>query len=399
MPTRPNPENAFSSLLATYLDSSNYQAMAARTYNSFNRQWSGVKTPNWSNPKLRPKPKPYNDFQVKLSTRKEIPVRRYQFNFSNGSWNDYSDQMSVMLGYGPPDYSYALYQDWSTYQRALDAAMSQVKDMKVNILQTVAESKQLLKMFDSTVPRLAKAITLVKRGRMRDAARALGVADKRRPPRSTGHIASDWLALQYGWKPLLADVRGAAQLLAKRALGNNISVRVKKTASSDQTHDPFVYKNGQMKHVFSEEWYDCQATVVLEFSVDSAFCQRMSETGISDPALLAWELLPYSFVVDWFLPVGNYLENLMYDSGLSFKRGYYTMRASNLMIGELSGWESTSNNVQTTYFSGKTHHCENKWVIRGKYVTAPRPSFPSMENPFSATHVANALALLRVAFK
>jgi hypothetical protein len=32
--------------------------------------------------------------------------------------------------------------------------------------------------------------------------------------------------------------------------------------------------------------------------------------GLLNPAAVAWELLPFSFVVDWFLPVGRYLEGL-----------------------------------------------------------------------------------------
>jgi hypothetical protein len=32
--------------------------------------------------------------------------------------------------------------------------------------------------------------------------------------------------------------------------------------------------------------------------------------GLTDPLSVVWEIIPYSFVVDWFLPVGTYLENL-----------------------------------------------------------------------------------------
>jgi hypothetical protein len=32
--------------------------------------------------------------------------------------------------------------------------------------------------------------------------------------------------------------------------------------------------------------------------------------GLTDPLSVAWELIPYSFVVDWFVPIGTYLDNL-----------------------------------------------------------------------------------------
>jgi hypothetical protein len=37
---------------------------------------------------------------------------------------------------------------------------------------------------------------------------------------------------------------------------------------------------------------------------------------------LAWELIPLSFVVDWFLPVGKYLDSLNATKGITFLDGY-----------------------------------------------------------------------------
>jgi hypothetical protein len=34
------------------------------------------------------------------------------------------------------------------------------------------------------------------------------------------------------------------------------------------------------------------------------------QLGMLDPASVVWEIVPYSFVVDWFVPFGTYLSNL-----------------------------------------------------------------------------------------
>jgi hypothetical protein len=31
-------------------------------------------------------------------------------------------------------------------------------------------------------------------------------------------------------------------------------------------------------------------------------------SGLKDPLSVAWELLPYSFVADWFIPIGDFLQ-------------------------------------------------------------------------------------------
>lgn len=35
--------------------------------------------------------------------------------------------------------------------------------------------------------------------------------------------------------------------------------------------------------------------------------ENLDRLGLSNPALLAWDLLPFSFVIDWFLPIGRIL--------------------------------------------------------------------------------------------
>ena len=36
---------------------------------------------------------------------------------------------------------------------------------------------------------------------------------------------------------------------------------------------------------------------------------KANQLGLVNPASVAWELIPFSFLVDWFLPVGKFLES------------------------------------------------------------------------------------------
>jgi hypothetical protein len=59
----------------------------------------------------------------------------------------------------------------------------------------------------------------------------------------------------------------------------------------------------------------------------------MAETGITNPLLVAWDAVPLSFVVDWFLPVNNWLKQLDTYSGFtlaSVKRVRFTRTTTNV---------------------------------------------------------------------
>jgi hypothetical protein len=52
-----------------------------------------------------------------------------------------------------------------------------------------------------------------------------------------------------------------------------------------------------------------------------------NKLGFVNPAVIAWELVPFSFVVDWFVPVGNFLSQWTDFVGLSLQNGYTTKSA------------------------------------------------------------------------
>jgi hypothetical protein len=49
----------------------------------------------------------------------------------------------------------------------------------------------------------------------------------------------------------------------------------------------------------------------------------MASIGLINPSTVVWELIPFSFVVDWFLPIGNFLHGLSALTGTSTQQGCY----------------------------------------------------------------------------
>lgn len=137
----------------------------------------------------------------------------------------------------------------------------------------------------------------------------------------------------------------------------------------------------------------------LRFRLASPLVAFLAQTGFTNPVNLAWELLPFSFVVDWFLPIGPYLETLSQWDGLEFLDGYQTNFLRKRSLGR-------------TYFSGKYKASSEGWHTdryglyssswikhtRVRLLSFPGAHLPELRSGLSTTHALNSLALLRVTF-
>lgn len=272
--------------------------------------------------------------------------------------------------------------------------LSKMKDSKLNLGNFIAERQQVLDLISSTAKRLAKAYALLRYARNPfAAAKVLGVKWKHRRKHSAKKSAANlWLELQYGWKPLLSDVHSAAEQLAEWNL--RISKQwykaghtVQKTFSSEVTVRGVerTSRNTNMR-----------ISKTVFFSVNSETARRLVEIGLTNPASIAWEATPYSFVVDWFLPVGKYLDNLDSTLGCNFLGGYTTEKYDQDISQKGIGSEVIGN-VRYTY----SHSGTARWRQFDRKVVTEFPPVPTpvWKNPVSQLHVANALALLTQVFK
>ena len=73
----------------------------------------------------------------------------------------------------------------------------------------------------------------------------------------------------------------------------------------------------------------------------------------SNPLLTAWELVPYSFVVDWFVPIGDFINQYASTDGLVF----------------ISGTESLSVNYTAQLESKVRLSGNSTWVDLNRLIT------------------------------
>jgi hypothetical protein len=271
---------------------------------------------------------------------------------------------------------------------ALQAKLtSKIRGHDFNIGVAAAEADKTTKMIVDNVANIGRALLDIKHGNVADAARRLGINNhqqinlgKKITQNSTRELNSHdisgrWLELQYGWLPLLSDVHEAAQMLKERTSGPRIStVHTSKsvTRSYNGSASPTNW-SGQGEYTITKHyWYEMTEQLSNQRSL-----------GLTHPLSIAWEIMPYSFVLDWFLPVGSYLDNLAVIPSL-------TGRQMTMIVRE---WTAVGAGTSKFYLGASAQY--HKVVVSRTIgsINLATPSFKSFTDAASGKHIANAVAL------
>lgn len=286
--------------------------------------------------------------------------------------------------------------DTALPNRALIKCRLKLKEQSVNLAQAFAERAQTAKLLDDTIKKVYRCISNLRRGRFRAAVAALelpGSATRNLSRDKT--IAGNWLALQYGWLPLFSDLYGSAEALraADEYDPGRYRLFAKAGATSVVKFRPSFTGEATVRNYISSISGVChrKAKVRLDYNLPPDRILTMSRSlGFTNPALLAWELTPFSFVADWFFPFGNYLSQLDATIGMTYLGGSLTER-----------WECRATvrflRLETQYsweaYDVGAARTDSAWR-RIPYASEPFPNRPSFKDPLSAAHVANAVALV-----
>lgn len=275
--------------------------------------------------------------------------------------------------------------------RAVIQARQALKDQDINLSVAFGERAQTADLVASSARKIAKCLRSLRKGNLSGAAGALGI--KGGVKGVVRSVQQSWLELQYGWKPLLSDVHGAATALAKADMGNperyRITVRGRAKSESQRM---FTQPVGTISWLIEEA--SQQGTFVhLDYRLDNPYLAEMASLGLINPMELAWELVPFSFVADWFVPIGDYLGSFDADLGYIFVGGSKTERWVHRSKTH-KGWRTGSIVSSLKYWDFSGAEKITKSVNRTVYGSSPMPRFPGFKNPFSSSHVASALALL-----
>lgn len=151
--------------------------------------------------------------------------------------------------------------------------------------------------------------------RIRRSNRGRPPSDKR-STESANRIASDtWLEYMFGWRPLFSDVRSAASAFDRLARSPHEYKKVSAHAEEDYSvipANPLYIRNIA---TFTQYWfsvrrrsgYSCRIIGEVKCSVSNPVTMSSEVLGFTAENFVptVWELIPYSFLVDYFSNIGD----------------------------------------------------------------------------------------------
>lgn len=369
---------------------------------TYERGYYGAVTPGYPGVK----PLPFNAYGMDVRKRQygrcqTLAIRDY--------WGDTYSSYGASAAYGLPQANVEQHIPTDTIfnngaeRKARSKCISAVQRIKVNVAQNVAEYNQVRRMFSTNVDRITQAYRALRRGDVKGFSRWVPLRVRhqqsllrRGPLNIRRHAPSIWLEAQYGWIPLLSDVYAGVDEFYKR-VESGYAIRAK-GAGSDLVNDE-VKLDGDVgmfvsRDVTSRRYF---AKYIVEYEVDHTNLANMDDWGLTNPLLLAWELLPYSFVVDWFLPVGAWLAQVGYSLGLHFRRGMRSgvVRAQTHRVYTAA----PGGSYWSTYEASGSDDFSTARFRREILADWPSPVIPSFDKDgLRGKRITNALSLLALAF-
>lgn len=211
--------------------------------------------------------------------------------------------------------------DYAQYKRSLRESAwrelyGEVGELKSNLALIIAERQETVNMVNRGLRMIKDFTDAYRKRNWNEAFIAAGVRGPRgRSPDAKGgvkQVAQFHLWLNLGLMPIAQDVYA----LANKDL-RPPTLRVAKSKSFSGTH---VAIEGAESGTFSTEvGFKTRLTVSAKADIPSLdyFAANIAQQlGLTNPASLAWELMPYSFIVNWFVDIGSFLAQFDTFAGL-----------------------------------------------------------------------------------
>jgi len=261
---------------------------------------------------------------------------------------------------------------------ATNRLLDKLRSSDLNLLVSAAEAKQSASM----ILRAARSFGNLKTSILR------AISDLGKPiSRGSKRAADTWVEYCYGWTPLLNDIHNMTEF--HRTLLPVLKVEGKGYKRYEESSS--IVSTGSHRQVSKTLVVD---KVLRSRTVTIKSPQAFDATRLTslNPLLLAWEILPYSFVVDWFIDIGGYLQNME----IACLAGYLPTVGFDSTLANAT----TTSNVYRIPSSTLTSISGSGWAKQSCFRrtvanTVPYPIFPSVRIDLNADQILNGAALIR----
>jgi hypothetical protein len=217
---------------------------------------------------------------------------------------------TVGMGYEPrPDGTvnstwseglFNLYWDSESETAIQTKLLNRIKGHSLHLGVALAEVDKLAGTVHDTLRNLVWGLRDLRAGRFWAFFRRFGVSPPSRvkvKQLTTLDISGRFLETRYCWEPTLSDCYQSVR--AFEAISQGPRKKIFKKKINVEGSQPY-----RTNYCVGEESYKVRRTYNFEMYEELEFARQV---GLVDPLSVIWERIPFSFVFDWFMPIGNYL--------------------------------------------------------------------------------------------
>lgn len=129
--------------------------------------------------------------------------------------------------------------------------------------------------------------------------------------RNMVEFAEAWMEYRYGWRLLMYDLEEANEAVEK-ASNRILHSLQRRTAHRQFSHKSTIaydsgncYWGDNVSTVYADVHTDHLSKIVVDDRVGAGVRSSFFHNVTINPFLTAWEIIPYSFIIDWFVNVGD----------------------------------------------------------------------------------------------
>jgi len=233
----------------------------------------------------------------------------------------------------------------NTIAKARNNCLANLTNSDVDLGQSMGEAFANAGQLTEQAIKVGRALRYANHYRWRDAAYALGF----RPGELDTTIADNFLAFKFGLKPIVNDMMNLHSSIQNSFNKQDAVLRAQGIGISEK--GPYWISS---RHVTGKLQQGCQ--VGVSYTISNSTLAGLNAMGLINPFALAWELLPLSFIVDWFLSVGDYLKGLSAPMGLTYLAGYETNFINTDATIVDRSWESNHSGSYPSYTIKENGH-------------------------------------------
>lgn len=290
---------------------------------------------------------------------------------------------------------------WPSTSNVKNAALSKIKGQSLNLVMLLKDRRETVEGLTNRLKVMLKSVRYARKGQLVKSARSLrkwwrsrtpGVVNRYRAANDKigKPLASMWLELNFLHMQVISDANGALEELSRELSVGFVHGRSGLLTETEHTIRAGGYTWNHFPTMVAQIKHERIVYAQVSALPDLEWLTSASRLGITNIPYVLWDSVPLSFVADWVIPVGAYLNGFDAMLGMKYKGAHIGLIEKTTLIKahcEPPSGYSLSGEMKVNVIAPRSFK---------RTLTDQFPDLPQLRNPLSglAWKAATTAALL-----